>query len=562
MNLHFSSKNREKMLQELERKSIDQPLDLLIIGGGITGAGIALDAQTRGISTALIEMQDFAAGTSSRSTKLVHGGLRYLKQLEVKLVAEVGKERAIVYENGPHVTTPEWMLLPIYKNGSFGKFSTSIGLWVYDFLAGVRRSERRKMLDIQKTLSKEPLLKKDGLKGSGFYVEYRTDDARLTIEVLKEAVSRGAQAVNYARADHLLYQDEKVIGVCVIDQMNGNHYQLYAKKIVNATGPWVDQVREKDRSKIGKSLKLTKGVHLVFDQKSFPLQQAIYFDTLDGRMIFAIPREGKTYIGTTDTVYDGDIAHPTMTIEDRDYILEAIHYMFPTLQISEEDVESSWAGLRPLIHEDGKNPSEISRKDEVWHSASGLISIAGGKLTGFRKMAEDVVDHLASLLQKEGNGPYLPCQTKKMPISGGKVGGASSFTSYIDQKVKMGIQYGFTQKQAENLVRLYGSNIDRVYQLAKGYEEQSGQHSEEEILPLELYTCLQYGIEEEMVTKPTDFFIRRTGALFFDISSVRKWKDKVIHYMSKELQWSAEEMKGYAAELNTKIINAVDPRSS
>lgn len=184
---NFSSDNRQAILEDMSEKT----LDLLVIGGGITGAGIALDAKVRGLGTGLIEMQDFASGTSSRSTKLVHGGLRYLKQFEVKLVAEVGKERAIVYENAPHVTTPEWMLLPLIKGGTFGKFTTSIGLKVYDYLAGVRKHERRKMLSKKTVLSKEPLIRKEGLKGGGIYVEYRTDDARLTLEVLKEAVNRG-----------------------------------------------------------------------------------------------------------------------------------------------------------------------------------------------------------------------------------------------------------------------------------------------------------------------------------------------------------------------------------
>jgi glycerol-3-phosphate dehydrogenase len=267
--------------------------DVLVIGGGITGCGIALDAATRGVKTALVEMQDYAAGTSSRSTKLVHGGLRYLKQFEVKMVAEVGKERAIVYENGPHVTSPEWMLLPIHQGGTFGKFSTSIGLFVYDFLAGVKRSERRKMLSVEETLKHEPLLKKEGLKGGGYYVEYKTDDARLTIEVVKEAVKQGATAVNYTKVEEFIYENGKVKGVKVVDQLTKNSYNIYANKIVNAAGPWVDSLREKDQSRKGKSLQLTKGVHLVIDQSRFPLNQAIYFDTPDGRMVFAIPREGK-----------------------------------------------------------------------------------------------------------------------------------------------------------------------------------------------------------------------------------------------------------------------------
>ncbi len=183
--------------------------DITIIGGGITGAGIALDAANRGMKVALVEMQDYAAGTSSRSTKLVHGGLRYLKQYEVKMVAEVGKEREIVYENAPHVTTPEWMLLPIHKGGTFGRFSTSIGLRVYDYLAGVKKLERRKMLSSSETLEKEPLVKREGLKGGGYYVEYRTDDARLTIETMKKAVEHGAAALNYVKAEHFIYEDKR-----------------------------------------------------------------------------------------------------------------------------------------------------------------------------------------------------------------------------------------------------------------------------------------------------------------------------------------------------------------
>src|SRR3954467_10013941 len=192
MSRSFSALNREGRLKIMS----EEQYDLLVIGGGITGAGIALDAATRGMKVGLVEMQDFAAGTSSRSTKLVHGGLRYLKQAQVGVVAEVGKEKAIVYENGPHVTTPEWILLPFHEGGTFGKFTTSIGLRVYDFLAGVKKGERRKMLSKEETLRKEPLIKKEGLKGGGYYVEYRTDDARLTIEVMKAAVANGADVIN------------------------------------------------------------------------------------------------------------------------------------------------------------------------------------------------------------------------------------------------------------------------------------------------------------------------------------------------------------------------------
>nr|WP_187370767.1 glycerol-3-phosphate dehydrogenase/oxidase [Bacillus timonensis] len=530
--------------------------DLLIIGGGITGAGIALDASTRGLKTALVEMQDFAAGTSSRSTKLVHGGLRYLKQFEVGLVAEVGKERAIVYENGPHVTTPEWMLLPLHKGGTFGKFSTSIGLRVYDFLAGVKKAERRSMLTAEETLAKEPLIKKDGLKGGGYYVEYRTDDARLTIEVMKKAIEKGANAVNYAKVESFIYENKKVKGAKVVDQLTGKEYNIFARKIVNATGPWVDQMREADRSKKGKVLRLTKGVHIVIDQSKFPLKQAVYYDTPDGRMVFAIPRDGKAYVGTTDTFYDKDTAHPTVTEDDRSYLINTINYMFPTVKAKNSDIESSWAGLRPLIYEEGKDPSEISRKDEIWVSDSGLITIAGGKLTGYRKMAETVVDKVGKLLQEDGFVGLKPCQTKNIPISGGNVGGSKNYPRFVaensEQLVK---EFELTHEDAKKLTRLYGANIEIV----KGIMSESRDKANETGLPLPILASLEYGIQYEMVSKPIDFLIRRTGGMFFNIEWVNQWRQQIVSYMADRFSWNEVEKQSYEAEVESSIIEASKP---
>ncbi|WP_027408523.1 glycerol-3-phosphate dehydrogenase/oxidase [Anoxybacteroides tepidamans] len=543
--MRCSGAKRREYLEEMSRTSYD----LLVIGGGITGCGIALDAAARGMKTALIEMQDFAAGTSSRSTKLVHGGLRYLKQFEVKMVAEVGKERAIVYENGPHVTTPEWMLLPIYKEGTFGKWSTSIGLWIYDYLAGVKKSERRTMLSAEEALKKEPLLKREGLVGGGYYVEYRTDDARLTIEVMKKAVECGAHAVNYTRAETFLYENGKMTGVRCRDMLSGRTYEVHAKKIINAAGPWVDVLREKDRSKYGKMLKITKGVHLVIDQIRFPLKQAIYFDAPDGRMIFAIPRDGKTYVGTTDTFYEGDLAHPTATEEDREYLLRAVRYMFPSTHLSADDIESSWAGVRPLIYEKGKNPSEISRKDEIWQSPSGLITIAGGKLTGYRKMAEAAVDLAAKQLEEEEGISFLPCQTKSLPISGGDVGGSHLFPAFVERKAEEAKRYGFTKEEGLRLAKQYGTNVDQLFATSERYRPESH-------LPRELFATLLYAIEYEIAATPADYFIRRTGALFFNIAWVRKWKEAVIRFMAEYLQWTEEQTQEYKEEMEIAVKEA------
>lgn len=534
----FTNNNRTNMIKSLQQEQYD----VLVIGGGITGAGIALDASMRGLKTALIDMQDFAAGTSSRSTKLVHGGLRYLKQFEVKMVAEVGKERAIVYENGPHVTTPEWMLLPFHEGGTFGPLSTSFGLRVYDFLAGVKRSERRKMFSAEQTLQKEPLIKKDGLKGGGYYVEYRTDDARLTLEVMKKAVEKGALCLNYVKADGFTYDNEKVTGIQAVDQLTNESMTISATKVINASGPWVDEVRKKDGSENGKHLRLTKGVHIVIDQSVFPLHQAVYFDTPDKRMVFAIPREGKAYVGTTDTFYNTDPIRPDVTAEDRAYLLEAIRFMFPEVNVGEADIESSWSGVRPLIYEDGKDPSEISRKDEIWEAESGLLTIAGGKLTGYRKMAETIVDLVTKRLKEEKGIMYSASETKHLPISGGDVGGSANFKAFVKTKTAVGVSKGFTEEEAAKIVHMYGSNAEKVF----AYKKESP-------LPAVLNAQLLYAIEEEMAYTPADFFIRRTGALLFDIETVLTYKQPVIDQLAEHFNWSAEEKAAHTAELEAEI---------
>lgn len=492
-------------------------------------------------------MQDFAAGTSSRSTKLVHGGLRYLKQLEVKIVAETGRERDIVYHNAVHVTQPQWMLLPFYKGGSFGKYTTSAGLFAYDFLAGVKKDERREMLTPEETIEKEPILNSDGLLGGGYYVEYKTDDARLTIEIMKKAAEKGAQCLNYMKAESFIYDNEKVNGVVVSDMLGGAPFTIHASTIVNAAGPWVDEVRQKDQISNSKRLRLTKGVHLVIDRKVLPLRQAIYFDAPDGRMIFAIPRGDKAYIGTTDTLFDGDCSHPVANEEDIDYLLETIHHMFPTTNVLRENVESTWAGVRPLIFEEGKNPSEISRKDEVWQAESGLITIAGGKLTGYRKMAETVVDLVVRKLPMKS---YEPCSTENLPLSGGDFNGFDNYTSFIKTKSHEAILYGLTKEEGERLATFYGTNVDAIFTYAHALQ------ADQDPLPLSVKAEIFYAIHHEMAMTPSDFFIRRTASLYFNIEFVETYKAAVSDYMAKLLSYTEREYAERFQELNENIADA------
>ncbi len=550
MSTSFSVLNRSELVSRLR----SEPLDVLVIGGGVTGAGILLDAQTRGMKVGLVEMQDFAAGTSSRSTKLVHGGLRYLKQFEIELVAEVGTERAIVYENAPHVTTPLWMILPIVQRGTYGMFMSSIGLYMYDRLAQVKDSERRTMLSKEEALELEPLLSPETLRGAGKYVEYRTDDARLTLEILKEAVEQGAIALNYTKVETLVYQDGKVSGASITDLLTGETYTVAARKVVNATGPWVDELRALDKSKNGKSLHLTKGVHVVIDQSRFPLRHPVYYDVPDGRMVFAIPREGKVYVGTTDTNYHGDPKNPRTTKRDRDYLVDCVNHMFPSVHLTGADIESFWAGVRPLIHEDGKAPSEISRRDEVFVSRSGLVTIAGGKLTGYRKMADKVVSLVASQLSSEYGKSYPECLTEHVTLSGGKFGGSQAMPAYVTERIAEGTALGLLDEEAARLVMRYGTNIGTLYDIIRDHADEASEFG----LSREVYAALVYGIEHEMVVTPSDFFTRRTGAMFFHIHWVRKWQDPVVKYMAHYFRWSEEQTNEYIDELAQQVATATE----
>ncbi len=517
--------NRTLALDKFRKESFD----LLVIGGGITGVGIALDAQTRGLKVALVEKNDFASGTSSRSTKLIHGGLRYLKQFEFKLVNEVGRERAIVHRLAPHLVHPDKMLLPLIKDGNYGYLLTSMGLSVYDILAGVEGNDRRKMLDKDQASTMEPLLRTEDLEGAGFYAEYRTDDARLVMTLAKTAWREGAVLCNHIEANAFLYNDDnKVCGVKLRDAKSGEEISLSASQIVNATGPWVDLLREKDQSKNGKQLFLSKGVHLVVRHDRLPVNQTVYFDNTDGRMIFAIPRGRITYIGTTDTPYEGGKEEPGTTRADVDYILEAVNQMFPSVKLQAEDVESSWSGLRPLIHEEGKSASEMSRKDEIFDSPSGLISIAGGKLTGYRKMAERVVDRVV----QQGKVKAKPCTTAAQKLEDAGFDSYSEVQAMVDRLFTEYPQLLPEFKSAEYLVHNYGSASEGILQAAQKIE-----------LPAELALAAaeaDYCIQHEMALDLIDFFERRTGRLYFDIPSIPKIRQVVSLVFAKHYSWNEE----------------------
>ncbi|MCI0752144.1 MAG: glycerol-3-phosphate dehydrogenase/oxidase [Flammeovirgaceae bacterium] len=539
----FSFYYRKEIIEKLKS---DQ-FDVLIIGGGITGAGIALDAASRGLKTALVEKNDFASGTSSRSTKLIHGGLRYLKQFEFGLVKEVGSERAIVHNLAPHLVIPEKMLLPLYEKRVFGYLLTSFGLKIYDWLAGVSWRDQRRMLTRSRTLKREPLLRKDDIKGGALYAEYRTDDARLTIEIAKTAAANGATLLNYLAVTEFIYKDNKVTGVIVNDAITHETFSIKSNAVINAAGPWVDELREVNRSKVGKRLHLTKGVHIVFPLEKVPIKQAIYFDVEDGRMIFAIPRGRTTYVGTTDTTYHESKEEVFASKEDVEYLTKAVNYTFPSVNLQIGDVESSWAGLRPLIHEDGKSASELSRKDEIFVSKTGLISIAGGKLTGYRKMAERVLDLVVENYFAKKN--FKKCFTDKIKLTG------ADFKKYKDVEVyeieiaKQLEGQNLDPTKASYLVSLYGRQTSAILEKTR---EPTTDAPSLRLLKAECSFC----IENEMVVTLEDFFVRRTGQLFFDIKIVNRYKSEIANLFKSNLSWDSERLDSELNSLNKLIFRS------
>ncbi len=533
---------RNKTLASLEQSNFD----LIIIGGGITGAGIALDAILRGVSVLLVEKKDFGSGTSSKSTKLIHGGLRYLKQLEFGLVRETGVERAIAHNNIPHLVHPEKMLLPIFPDGEFNHWSASIAISVYDRLASVKKKDRKQSYDRRETLEIEPLLRSEALQSSIQYSEYRTDDARLTMELIKAAQRHGAEAFNYVECTGLLYEDGQVNGISAMDTIHSKTYSFYGRNIVSAAGPWVDGIREKDGSLEGKKLHLTKGVHLVVPHEKLPIRSAVYFDDFEGRMLFAIPRWSATYIGTTDTNYTGSLDQVSTNQEDADYVLEAANRIFDIEPLGYSDIISHWAGLRPLVHEASKGPTEISRKDEIFIADSGLISIAGGKLTGFRKMAKRIVD----LVRKRD--PQLrmgACETRYFPIHEEHIDSYEDYQEFRETMFELKKNKAqLNRRQVYQLCDTFGKSADRIIERAISLDG----HPIENLLTAELEHCS----EKESIVCVDDYVNRRTSRLYFDIQTVIDHQDHILREMHRLLEWTDSQFEENRITLENILADA------
>ncbi len=380
--------------------------DIVVVGGGITGAGILREATRAKLKVLLVEQRDFAWGTSSRSSKLVHGGLRYLATGQVGLTLESVREREALLEDGVGLIDPLGFLIATHKGDHPGKLTYSAGLAIYDLLALQWTHRYYKPQDF-KMLA--PHIKTDNLKGGFRYGDAQTDDARLTLRVIQEAIEAGGYALNYVQAQDLIRDGEQVVGVRVCDALTGDVADVKAKVVINATGAWADNLRQKIGAE-GKMRPL-RGSHLVFPAWRLPVAQAIGFaHPLDGRPVFALPWEGATFIGTTDIDHPHDLnLEPCISPDEVAYLMAAVNYQFPSRNITLDDVIGTWAGVRPVIGTGKDDPSKESRDYVIWHE-NGLLTVTGGKLTTFRAIAQNALKAVADVF------PNMPAMSRKDPV--------------------------------------------------------------------------------------------------------------------------------------------------
>lgn len=507
------------MLNQLEGTTFD----LLVIGGGITGAGVARDAALRGLSVALVEANDFASGTSSRSSKLIHGGLRYLALGDVGLVRETALERKRVYRLAPHLAEPLWMLAPARSRAGLLKFRTAITM--YEKLGAVASKDRHQNWQGDTLRENEPGLNTDTYPYACAYREYLTDDARLVLANLRDAGRQGAVSANHLRVTSFVHEGGKLTGVQATCQLSHRQIAIKATATVNAAGPWVEELMSLDEGTRSDRLHLSKGVHIVVDRARLPVRNLVIMSTDDKRTIFAITRGESVYVGTTDTTYPHDATvWPEITAEDVDYLLRPLANTFNVDPIERGDVIAAWSGLRPLVAQAGKQAKEVSRRDEIWVGTSGLLTIAGGKLTGYRKMAIDVVERVLQEHTSLRNRARKVDDADEQPLPGGDfAGGLKALAGSLVQETDI------KPDTADRLVRLYGSEAAAVAALGSAPIVAGGTIIAGEI---------NWSIEQEAAATLEDVIYRRTRAALYCGREVGPLLEPVALQMQAKLGWS------------------------
>ncbi len=512
-----------------------EEFDLAVIGGGINGAAVARDAAMRGLSVALVERGDFAWATSSRSSKLIHGGFRYLPQREFGLVYHALRERELLrHRTAPHLVKPIRFLFPIYQDHGFGRFTMSLGLWLYDLFARIPRAKRHASLNAASVRDYEPTLSRNNLSGGALYYDAWTDDARITFENVLDAGLHGAAVANRVAVEDLILHDGKLAAANLRDLIGDGKLELRARAFVNAAGPWVDEIRRMEDASAVQSVRLTKGVHLVFRRESLPVRQALVLGADEERIVFVMPHERYVLVGTTDTDYAGDPAAVKTEAADIVYLLDVLAESLPGIRLTPDDVAADFAGLRALvIAGHNQSPSSVPREEVILQSQSGLISVAGGKLTTHRAIAEKVVNQV----MRELGYAARRCLTRKTPLPGARPlkAGAEGAASSLK---------GLSREARDILNARYGSRAAIPAAIAL----------QDPALARPLAPgCPAIGAEvihaarNEMVHSIEDFLVRRTALSWRSPAEAYAAAPAVAKLLAAELGWPRDREKGELA---------------
>jgi glycerol-3-phosphate dehydrogenase len=526
------------------RRLTERRHDVLIIGGGINGAGIARDLAMRGLRVALVEKGDFASGASSASTKLIHGGVRYLENFAFRLVFEACRERRILQSIAPHLVRPIPFFIPVYHDDPRSLPAIRAGMTLYDLLAMFRNTHPHSILAAEAALAREPALRQEGLKGVALYWDCRMDDARLCLENVLAARESGAVAANYMEVTGLIKQAGRVRGARVLDRESGKELEIEAELVVNATGPWLDRLCSLD-GEAGRKLRPTRGTHILVPRINHG-DEALYLTAgQDRRLFFVIPWGNLSLIGTTDIDDPRDPDQVVPTEADIDYLLAETARHLHGQKPGRDDVVATFAGLRPLIAESSVAASRVSREHQLFESASGLLSVGGGKYTTYRTVAVEVADRIADRLGR-GKGRSL---THRIPLPGGVTG---NFTAYLQREMRsLSAEYGLPPAVLAGLLSLYGSRTASLLSLLR--EEPALARPIVEKSPL-LAVQVAYAVDIEMARTPEDVLRRRTplalqkGRGLLELEAVAK-------LMSERLQASGKRRRHWQNDYALRYSN-------
>ncbi len=514
----------------------------MIVGGGITGAGIARDAAMRGLRTVLVEQGDLGSGTSSHSSRLIHGGLRYLEQGRLRLVLEANRERRALLRLAPHLVRPLSFVFPLHHGDRIPRWRLAAGMWLYDVLALFRNVAPHRMLSKRALLAAEPMIRERGLVGGARYFDAQCDDARLVLATARSAALHGAQIATYTAVEALELTDGRVTGARVVDVLSGERAIVRAATVVNATGPWTDRVRALEDPGCRPLLRPTKGVHLVVPRNRLGHHEAIAFlSPIDGRVMFALPWGDDSYVGTTDT----DAAEPPETVaatpDDVVYLLRSINALFPNARLGVEDVRVTWAGLRPLLRGDPAAPSGLSREHAIVEGRAGMITIAGGKLTTYRVMAQDAVNRVLQQLEERSyRVETRPAPTDQEPLPGGE-------TAELGPFHRSALELGLNADTAEHLVRHYGTETASVVNLASARRElQRRLHPRHAAIEAEVV----HTARREMAQRVDDVLVRRLHLYYETPDRGEAAARRTAELLGRELGWKGTRVSEEQARYN------------